>query len=293
MDVKIHLKDKVETRDYSSLGNDIKHRISGGPKKTVIKIINHDTGDVLWEGNNKVVIPGSQMNAMRVFGLDASVDFPTYNSEMKLDSSHLPGTTPMNEPFVCLFCVSDAGCGSKPGDIKVTKYTDRIIPAPANPSSAEDFTPEMIMPFRFVDINEDLPDELRKYYYGRKTFEKLGKIGYYFKTFDTTPQLHLRYADGTQITENIYEQESEQNAECYVDMRLRITRLDLRDYYENILGWDNARISALSLCFAWYDDTIDQYVYYQDITPYTYLTFAYQQLVDLTVALDILYEIYY
>ena len=76
-------------------------------------------------------------------------------------------------------------------------------------------------------------------------------------------------------------------------MRLRITRLDFRDYFENVLGWDKARISAMTLCFAWYDDTIDKYRYYQDITPYTLLNFQYQWLVDLDVAIDIEYQIYY
>jgi hypothetical protein len=76
-------------------------------------------------------------------------------------------------------------------------------------------------------------------------------------------------------------------------MRLRITRLDFRDYFENVLGWDKARISSLSLCLAWYDDTIDNYVYYQDITPYTVLNFSYQPLVDATMAVDVEYQVYY
>ena len=109
----------------------------------------------------------------------------------------------------------------------------------------------------------------------------------------TEPQLHLRYSDGTQITEDIYDNESDQLAECYVEMRLRITRLDLRDYFENILGWDKARISSLSLCYAWYDDTIDNYKYFQDIYPYSFLPFSYKDLVDANVALDFLYQIYY
>ena len=76
-------------------------------------------------------------------------------------------------------------------------------------------------------------------------------------------------------------------------MRLRITKLDFRDYFENVLGWDKARISSLSLCTAWYDDSIDGYRYYQDIMPYTILFFSYQWLVDDTISVDIEYQIYY
>ena len=281
--------DKVSIEDKAI----IKERLSSGPKGSKIIFTNHDTGEVLGEYHNKVMIPGSQFNACKMFGLDQEVAFPSYNTEMELDNSVDPSQTPANDQIVCLFCIADSGCGTLPKDVYTSKVTDRIKPAPANPTSLDDFTSDMIMPFRFVDYNEDLDENLRKYYFGRKTFTNLGKIGYYFKKFDTTPQLHLRYADGTQITENIYMTESDQEAECYVEMRLRITRLDFRDYFEQVIGWDKGRISSLSLCTAWYDDTVDDYVYYQNILPYTVLNFSYQLLVSSDIAVDILYETFY
>lgn len=293
----IHANDEARVIDSANISNDniknINERINSGAKKTRIVFKNHDTGEILGEFENKVVITGSQINACALFGLKPLVKFPSYNEDMGLDMSDDPETEPKNPPIVCLFGVSDSGCGATPKDVLVSSYTDRIKPPPKNPSSASEFTSDMLMPFRFVDIGADLDENLRKYYFGRKTFTNLNKIGYYFKSFDTDPQLHLRYADGTQITRDIYNIESDQTAECYVEMRLRITRLDFRDYFEDILGWDKARISALSLCLAWYDDEIADYRYYQDITPYTLLNFSYQQLVDSTIGIDILYQIYY
>ena len=116
-------------------------------------------------------------------------------------------------------------------------------------------------------------------------------MGYYFKKFDSDPMLHLRYADGTEILPTAIS--SDQETECFVELRLRITRLDLRDYFERILGWDKARISQMSLNFAWYDENTDGYKYFQDINPYSLLNYDYKELQDLTVAIDILYEIYY
>lgn len=293
----LHMEDNAICTDIASISADgrklITERLHGGPTKTRVVFRNHDTGEILGEYHNKVVITGSQLNACAMFGLEPTIDFPTYNSEMGLDNSADPEQEPKNHPIVCLFCVGDTGCGTLPKDVFVSKYTDRIKPGPADPTSAEDFDTSMIMPFRYVDAGADLSDDLRKYYFGRKTFDRLGKIGYYFKSFDTEPQLHLRYADGTQITKDLYNIESNQEAECYVEMRLRITRLDFRDYFENILGWDKARISSLSLCTAWYDDSIDGYRYYQDIMPYTILFFSYQWLVDDTISVDIEYQIYY
>jgi hypothetical protein len=289
----IELKDYADISDYASLDGHkksmINKRLSAGPVKT--KIIITDNYGNTTEHENKVVISGAQFNACKAFGLDQLVDFPTYNDDMRLDNTET--RDPKNNPVVSLFCVADSGCGSTPKDVKVTTFIDRLIPPPVEPTDVSEFTPEMIMPFRYVDPDDDLDDELRKYYFGRKTFNALGKIGYYFKTFDSEPQLHIQYTDGTPVTPDVYNVESDQSAECYVEMRLKITRQDLRDYFENALGWDHARISSLSLCSAWYDDEIDQYKWYQDIIPYTLLNFSARPLVDDTVAISIIYQIYY
>ena len=300
--IHLHLNDRQMMVDSSSLGRDAKMTINeatmGGPKRTKIVFKDHDTGKILGEYENKVVIPGSQFAAMKMFDLDKTVVFPSYNTDMALDNSKPDTDTPTSIPKVCLFGVSDSGCGTEPKDIHVVKVTDRIKPGPkvisdpANPSTS--FDSDMLMPFRFVDIGDDLSPNLRKYYFGRKTFNEINKVGYYFKKFDTDPQLHLRYSDGTQITEdNIWSIDTDLLAECYVEMRLRITRLDFRDYFEEILGWNNARISALSLCTAWQEEGTDGYYYYQDILPYTLLNFSFRPLADTSVAIDIIYSIYY
>ena len=292
--VTIHLNDKVEIRDIATLPNTLLKKLdSGKPKKTRIVLTNHDTGEVLGEFENKVVITGSLLNAMKAFGItEHIVEFPTYNSESELDNSVPTGTQPENPEIVQLFCVADSGCGVLPSEIYTTKFTDRLKPCPAHPIDITDFDPTMIMPFRYVPVDEDISDDLRNYYFGRKTFENLGTIGYYFKKFDTEPQVHVQYADGTQITDNIYVVDADQTAECYIETRLRITRLDFSDYFEKVLGWDRSRISSISLCSAWYN-TVDDKIYFQNIIPYTVLKFSFQWLTDLNVAIDILYQIYY
>lgn len=261
--------------------NIILERLHAGPKKTKIILTDHDTGKVLGEYHNKVLITGSVFSAANAFGISCPITIPNYNTEMKLDNSVKAGTTPNNTPIICLFCVGDSGCGTTQKDVFTTKYTDRIDPDTD------------ILPFRYVDTGKDLNDDMRKYYFGRKTLTDKNKIGYYFKTFDTTPQMHLRYTDGTQINDQIYNVTTTQTAECYVETRLRINRNDFRDYFEQVRGWDLARISTLSLCYAWYDDTIDSYKWYQEIYPYTKLNFSVEWLVDLTKAIDFNYQVYY
>ena len=262
----------------------------GSPKKTriIIREVEEDGTPIreLGEYENKIVITGSLLQACNAFNIESPDDtIPTYNEEMNLDNSLDRGTEPDNPPCVCLFCVDDSGCGALPSEVKVVNFTDRI-------------EPDSMMPFRYVDATEDLDEDLRKYYYGRKTLsDGSGKIAYYFKAFDTEPQLFLRYADGTMINgEELYSTNTSQAAECYVETRLRINRNDLRDYFENVIGWDKARISSISLCYAWYKDIEEQgntHHYFQNIMPYTKLNFPLNWLVDLTKSLEFQYQIFY
>jgi hypothetical protein len=221
---------------------------------------------------------------------------------MNLDHTEDYNTVePKNLPIICLFCVSDAGCGTTTKDVYVASYVDRIKPVT---DTTTELKPEHIMPFRYVDYDKDLSEDLRRYYFGRKEWVDKGKIGYYFKKFDTEPQLHLRYADGTMITDEMYEYETDQIAECYVQTRLRINQKDFRDYFDDVLGWGSADVSAISLLTAWYDDTICEnpnaddpdkiyYKYYQDILPFSLFYFQAQSLADLNKAIDFTYQVYY
>jgi hypothetical protein len=274
----IKLSDIQNQKDLLSNYNILSDKAT--PKYTKIIAKDADTGEILSETMNKVVITGSVTAASKMFGISSPIKIPTYNTELELENSRDYTTVPINDNIVCLFCVDDSGCGTDKSDPFTVNYIDRI-------------SPETIMPFRYVSEDNDLNDDLRKYYFGRKNLNN-GKIAYYFKKFETEPQMHLRYTDGTQITEEIYNVETDQLAECYVECKLKINRNDFRDYFEQVLGWDKARISSISLCCAWYDDTFDNlFKWYQDILPYTKLNFPYEELVSLDRAILFYYQIFY
>lgn len=285
----ISLNDKHSISDLLK-DEGLSKRLGGNSQKTKIVISDHDTGEILGEFSNKILVTGSIFSACKAFGIDSELDLPSYNDEMHFDNdqTRIPGN--YDGSLVNLFCVGDDGCGATQKDVYVCNYTDRIEPITdiTDPTKCIGH----IYPFRFQDIDDDLPEQLRAYYFGRKTY--IDKIAYYFKKFDTIPELHVVYTDGTQVDDNMYSSNTEQIAECYVETRLRITRNDLRDFFENIIGWDNARISTLSLCYAReYIDPQDGYTYYQDIYPYTKLNFPVEWLVNLDKAIDFNYQVYY
>lgn len=287
---KINIKDYHKISD--TLNGCLRERMNGGPNRTKIVITDHNTGEILQTGSNKILVPGSQVTACKQFGLDQIVPLPTYNSLLDLENS-FPDyeTQPFNEPITCLWCVGRGGAGTSPNETLVVSNTDRIEPI------------NDILPFRYVTADNDLNREQRAVYFGRHLFED-GHIGYYMKAFDTTPQLHIRYLDGTEVSPNMYNIDSSQIVEIYVEMRLSITRQDFRDYFDKVLGWDNADVSTISLLTSWYKNDITEnpdaapedqirYKWYQDIIPFSKWNFRSEELIDLTRAIDFNYQVYY
>ena len=287
----------IELKDYHEISDRINSssidlRMKAGPVKTRIKIVDHDTGEVLQTTENKILVPGSQVTACKQFGLEQTVAFPTYNKELGLEHSlEQWNVQPYNEPITCLWCVGQSGFATSPNEVLVVSNTDRIEPK------------NDIIPFRYLDPDNDLDHDQRQKYFGRKV-EDNGKISYYFKEFDTQPQLHVRYLDGTEVSDRMYMIDSSQIVEVYVEMKLAVTRLDLRDYFDNVLGWENAHINTVSLLTAWYDDTIIEnpeatedsqirYKWYQDIIPFSKFNFENEDLKNLNRALDFIYQVFY
>ena len=284
-----HLPKDILINDAASI---IMRQMKGGIKKTKIIVIDHETGKVLDTGENKVLVPGSQVTACKQFGIEQVVPFPTYNFEMGLDNSFGPyEVQPYNTPITCLWCVGQSGYASTPGEIIAVDPKDRI--APVND----------ILPFRYVSTEDDLDYDQRQTYFGRKSMVG-NKIGYFFKKFDTEPMLHIRYLDGTEVGPEMWNVRTPQDVEVFVEMRLSVTRLDFRDYFDQVLGWENAFINTISLCTAWYRDDVEEnpdaqsgdvvkYKWYQDIIPFTKFNFKNNDLTELNKAVDFIYQVYY
>ena len=236
------------------------------------------TDEVLLTVHNKVIIAGSQFVAQKVFNMDELVHLPTYNESLSLDESVPHGTTPTNVPKCCLFCCGTQGCGTESSQVYPVKYTKRIAPSGD------------LVPFRYQLKQNDLSDELREKYFGRK--ELTDRYAYYFKAFESDPVMYMRYVDGTAIDENVYDSQNETDAETFVEMSLQITKEDFRDYFRATTSINDAKINSISLLTAWYTES-GGYKWYQDIISLTQLNIPNEPLIDLTKGIDITYHIYF
>ena len=209
----------------------------------------------------------------------------------------------MNTPITCLWCAGRSGAGSSVNEVNVVSNTDRISPD----LQSGDRLYKDIIPFRYTTNDNDLDFDDRQLYFGRKVFNpgtSTARNAYFFKAFDTTPMLHVRYLDGTEVTERLWKVVSIQQVEVYVEMKLSVNRLDFREYFDEVLGWDNANFSTISLLTAWYDNTIPEdpsaaevdrtyYKWYQDVIPFSKFNFDQNKLNDSNKGVDFTYQVYY
>lgn len=269
------LTDSTKYKDSASLSDQFAGKKSGDTEIIFRKL---GTNIELGRTHNRVVIAGSQFTAMKHFDLPELISLPTYNQDLTLDNSLAHGTTPTNIPKICLFACGTGGCGTENSQVYPEKYTGRINPATE------------LIPFRYQLPQNDLSAELRTKYFGRLT--STSRIAYYFKAFESNPEMFARFVDGTTIDNSLYSSSNTSDAEFYVEMNLRITKEDFRDYFRAVTGINDARVNSVSLLSAWYSES-GGYKWYQDIIPMTQLNIPNEPLIDLTKGIDIVYHIYY
>lgn len=254
-----------------------------------VKIYSRQTGNLLFEGldqrvpdtegDNKVIVPGSIIAARKFFrSLVPTVNTPSYNSALGLDGVMSLTNTEEIDAEICLFCIGTDGCGTENSQVIDVDYTKWI-----DPSS--------LIPFQYRPASSDLTAAQRKKFFGRKTLDN-GYMAYYFKGFDTNPELHIQYLDGTSMDENLYTTENPYGGEVYVTMKMSVDAGECRDYFKATTGINSARMNSISLCTA-YPKTINGYTYYQSIRPVTKYNFSNKTLIDENDGFDIIYDLYF
>lgn len=292
---------------------------SGLRVNSKINIINDANGEVIWEGHNKTVIAGSALTAMKLFNLDRNVldATPTYDTVLGLDNGANGTTYPTmvvkdsngnvvgsihdeTQRTIIGFCVGQGGAGLDISDVFDVEYCSWI-------------TPDNLVPFRYPLQNADNVDE--SMYKGRKALtlaDGTKRNAYYFKAFSNTPNLVQNYIStiGTfsdsVSSSNVYNKStSADKAQSYVELHLKITKDDCREFFITHKGIENAKINQISLVSAW-TKTVEvtkldslgnmktgTYEYFQDIRPFSIVNIPNEIISNLEKSLSIIYTLYF
>lgn len=309
-------------------------------KDNLVVISETGTGKVLFRGFNKVLISGSEFNALKDFSFTGLHQFdeettfldsiPSYDTA--LSNNGYPLDEPSNKKFisyeglfsvfggsastiagvdkiyeyltrrVCLFCVGIDGCGIENSRVFRVDNTKWIAPwgyANYDPGTGvtDNTVTNCLIPFKVRSSSYDLTNDERNIYFGRAT--KGDQINYFFKTFDSTPELIRRYADNSTSLDkvaDVWADRRRSDGEIIVKLQMSIDSSDCREYFENLTGINTARINTISLCTAVpYKDgaTSTSKIYYQDIRPFTKFNFPNESLINASKGISITYYLYY
>lgn len=318
MDEIRYLKDSIRPNDEYKVNNGI---LIPNPQRvnSKVNIYNEVTGELIFEGHNKTVIAGSALTAMKLFNLDHGClnNTPTYDSIMNLDNGSNGETYPTTiikdnitgdiigsiqdetQRKIIGFCVGQGGAGLDISDVFDVKYTSWI-------------TPDNLIPFRYPLQNADSVDE--DIYKGRKALEladKSKRNAYYFKAFSNSPKLVQNYVSniGT-FSDNVsagsvYNNTVSDKAQSYVELHLKITKDDCREFFIAHKGIENAKINQISLVSAWEKEVevekldslgnlkTKKYQYFQDIRPFSIINIPNEIISNHEKSLSIVYSLFF
>lgn len=285
-----------------------------------IEFFNADTGEQIWEPlHNKTVIAGSALMAQKLFSLDRSClnNTPTYDTTLSLDDAGVGGSYPSvsitdrdgnvvsgiedeTQRKIIGFCIGQGGAGLDISDVFAVKYASWI-------------EPDMLVPFRYPLKDADDVDE--NIYKGKKEISLVnGQVrnAYYFKEFSNSPTLDQIYTSnvGTYndsvTASTVYTNvASADRAQTFVELHLKVTKDDAREYFIAHKGLENAKINQISLISAWTTDIerskLDTdgniknktITVYQDIRPFSLANIPTEILSDPDKSVSIIYTLYF
>ena len=227
------LKDNVNQKDII-----MPHRIVSKQGNIRTKIIGLDTltKEVLFESTNQIVLGGAMFILEKLFNVEAPITVDYLNNIMGIAAEN-----PIEEKYpkntaVCLFGVGIGGCGDSSLSVVDVNFYEREI-----------FD---MVPFRVTDdeLNEE---DQTKYWFKRR--ESDGRTSYFLKTFEQDPVIKVLWKDGdededgSEVSSGVHDTQRTEPIETFVELILKITKKDVREYFEINGNIEEARINSIGL----------------------------------------------
>lgn len=233
----------------------------------------------IFDEENQIVIGGALFILEKVFGVEPNLYVDYLNNIMGIATDGMSNDL-YADTHVCLFGVGVGGCGDSIRSVKDVNFVEREI-----------F--EMV-PFRITD--EDLnPSEQKKYFF---KMEKDNKTHYYLKTFEQQPVIKALWKDsddqdedGSEVEAGVHESTRTEPIETFVEMILKITKKDVRDYFELYGDIEQCRINSIGLFTGAKRKLSDGTTDYQQVKLFSKLNIP-NEMLTLKKDLTIVYRIY-
>ena len=196
----------------------------------------NELGELMFEEENQIVLGGALFVLEKIFGISSPLTVEYLNSIMGVATTGPQVTEKYpKENVVCLFGVGIGGCGDA-GPVEDIAFQERDIID--------------MVPFRVSD--QPLSPVDREKYWFRKELQE-GLTGYYLKTFETEPKIKVLWRDGegdedgTEVDNNVHTTQRKEPIETFVEMTLKISKNDIKEWFELNGKIEQTRINSLGL----------------------------------------------
>lgn len=225
----IKLSDKISPKDVLTFEQ------KKGFRTKVIAY--NELGEKLFETQNTIVIGGALYVLEKLFGVRASLNVDYLNNIMGIATSGPPITDIYpKDNVVCLFGVGIGGAGDSITSVKPVDFKEREI--------------MNMIPFRYTD-QPLLSAEEHKYWFRKKNED--GKVAYFLKRFETEPVIKALWKDseggedGTEVQGGVHTSTRTEPIETFVELVLKISKNDCREWFEVNGNIEQARINSIGL----------------------------------------------
>lgn len=274
----MNIRDNVTTRDEICPTGVERIKHSSPYCRTKIWGVD-EFGQTLFEEENQVVLGGSIFTLQKVWGVESSLNVATLNTIMNVATSGAPVEN-LKNTFVCLFGLGYGGAGDTPKSVKDVKYYEREI-----------FD---MVPLRVPD--ETLTEQEKLQYFFKKTMTN-GKTGYYLKKFEEDPKISVLWKDGvegedgTTVEDGVHSTLRTEPIETFVEMHLKITKKDIREFFEMNGNIEEARFNSIGLFTGVLCDLGDGNYDYKEVKLFSKFNIPNEYL-TLRKDMDIYYRVY-
>lgn len=267
----INSNDKIEPMRIKSKQGNLKTKIIG---------LDSLTKEVLFETENQIVLGGALFILEKVFNVNSPITVDYLNNIMGIAAEN-----PIEEKYpkntaVCLFGVGIGGCGDSSLSVVDVNFYEREI-----------FD---MVPFRVTDdeLNEE---DKEKYWFKRK--ESDGRTSYFLKKFEQDPTIKVLWKDGdededgSEVSSGVHDTARTEPIETFAEMILKITKRDVREYFEINGDIETARINSIGLFTGIKQTLSDGTEDYKQVKLFSKLNIPNEMLVN-NKDMTIIYRIY-
>lgn len=273
---------------------------------------------------NTVPIGGVQYALEQIFGINASaksssIQVPNMYNTLGIGAPDVTPVTQYKIPklndqgaqvintvtydpghFVQLFGVGVTGTAEN--NITVHKVGYRENSIEMSISTSDGTLDGSMYPFRFTE--SILSEVDRQKYFGKKLDLSSGKTGYYLKRFEQDPEIkHIWKTSDTMDTEDeipltqdsVWDYSRDDAVESFIECHLRITKNDIKEYFDYLEMPESCRINCIALFNGIYTESAmadgDQFGDYANVRLFSKLNIPTEHL-SLQKDLEIIYRIY-